>query len=99
MNTSPTEDEYELVPPTETEMKCMELTEYLEEITENDEVGREKVTAAGKIVLKFCQLENYKERFSQLRRMIDSGTVKFPGGFAVGEITKMLNPEYIPNIR
>ena len=93
------EDEDELVPPTETEMKCMELTEYLEEITENDEIGRKKVEAAGDIILKFCQLENYEERFSQLRRMIDSGTVKFPGGFAVGEITKMLNPEYIPNIR
>ena len=99
LNTSPTEDEYELVPPTETEMKCMELTEYLEEITENDEVGRKKVEAAGDIISKFCQLDNYEERFSQLRRMIDSGTVKFPGGFAVGEITKMLNPEYIPNIR
>ncbi len=93
------EDEDELVPPTETEMKCMELTEYLEEITENDEVGRKKVEVAGDIILKFCQLDNYEERFSQLRRMIDSGTVKFPGGFAVGEITKMLNPEYIPNIR
>ena len=99
LNTSPTEDEYELVPPTETEMKCMELTEYLEEITENDEVGRKKVEAAGDIISKFCQLDNYEERFSQLRRMIDSGTVKFPGGFAVGEITKMLNPGYIPNIR
>lgn len=93
------EDEYYLVPPTETEMKCMELTEYLEEITENDEIGRKKVEAAGDIILKFCQLEIYEERFSQLRRMIDSGTVKFPGGFAIGEITKMLNPEYIPNIR
>lgn len=93
------EDEYYLIPPTETEMKCMELTEYLEEITENDEVGRKKVEAAGDIISKFCQLDNYEERFSQLRRMIDSGTVKFPGGFAVGEITKMLNPEYIPNIR
>ena len=99
MNTSPTEDEYELVPPTEIEMKCMELTEYLEEITMNDEVGRKKVEAAGDNISKFCQLENYEERFSQLRRMIDSGTVKFPGGFAIGEITKMLNPDYIPNIR
>jgi len=99
LNTSPAEDEYELVPPTEIEMKCMELTEYLEEITIDDKVGREKVAAAGEIVSKFCQLDNYEERFSQLRRMIDSGTVKFPGGFAVGEITKMLNPEYIPNIR
>ena len=93
------EDEYYLIPPTETEMKCMELTEYLEEITENDEVGRKKVEAAGDIISKFCQLDNYEERFSQLRRMIDSGTVKFPGGFAVGEITKMLNPYYNPNIR
>lgn len=93
------EDEYGLVPPTETEMKCMELTEYLEDITVNDEVGRKKVKAVNDIILKFCQLDNYEERFIQLRRMIDSGTVKFPGGFAVGEMTKMLNPDYNPNIR
>ena len=93
------EDEYYLKPPTEMEMRCMELTEYLEEITVNDKVGREKVQAANDIVWKFCNLHNFEERYSQLQRMIDSGTVKFPGGFAVGEITKMLNPEYIPNIR
>jgi hypothetical protein len=93
------EDEYYLKPPTEMEMRCMELTEYLEEITVNDKVGREKVQAANDVVWKFCNLHNFEERYSQLQRMIDSGTVKFPGGFAVGEITKMLNPEYIPNIR
>ena len=93
------EDEYELVPPTEMEMRCMELTEYLEEITVNDEVGRKKVKAANDIIWKFCNLNNFEERYSQLQRMIDSGTVKFPGGFAVGEMTKMLNPDYIPNIR
>jgi hypothetical protein len=93
------EDEYYLKPPTEMEMRCMELTEYLEEITVNDEVGRKKVKAANDIIWKFCNLNNFEERYSQLQRMIDSGTVKFPGGFAVGEITKMLNPEYIPNIR
>ena len=93
------EDEYYLIPPTETEMRCMEITEYLEEITVNDEVGRKKVKDAGDIVSKFCHLDNYEERYTQLRRMINSGTVKFPGGFAIGEITKMLNPEYIPNIR
>lgn len=93
------EDEYYLKPPTEMEMRCMELTEYLEEITVNDKIGREKVQAANDIVWKFCNLHNFEERYSQLQRMIDSGTVKFPGGFAVGEITKMLNPEYIPNIR
>lgn len=93
------EDEYYLIPPTETEMRCMELTEYLEEITVNDEVGRKKVKAANDIIWKFCNLYNFEERYSQLQRMIDSGTVKFPGGFAVGEMTKMLNPDYIPNIR
>lgn len=93
------EDEYYLKPPTEMEMRCMELTEYLEEITVNDKVGREKVQAANDIVWKFCNLHNFEERYSQLQRMIDSGTVKFPGGFAVGEMTKMLNPDYIPNIR
>ena len=68
-------------------------------ITVNDEVGRKKVKAANDIIWKFCNLNNFEERYSQLQRMIDSGTVKFPGGFAVGEMTKMLNPDYIPNIR
>ena len=93
------EDEYYLEPPTEMDMRCMELMEYLEGITVDDKVGREKVQAANDIVWKFCNLHNFEERYSQLQRMIDSGTVKFPGGFAVGEMTKMLNPGYIPNIR
>lgn len=76
-----------------------ELMEYLNEKLINDSSGREKIKNAIDTVYAFCKLENFTIRFAQLRAMIDSGTVKWPGGFAVGEMRKMLNPEYVPNIR
>lgn len=85
--------------PDKYEMNCIELMEYLERVTINDETGKKKVKAASDIIWKFYHLDNFEERFRQLRRMIDSGTVKFPGGFAVNEISKMLDPNYVPNIR
>ena len=73
--------------------------EYLNEKLKNDLSGKEKLMNAKSIIYTFCKLEEFPKRFEQLRAMIDSGTVKWPGGFAVGEMTKMLNPEYMPNIR
>ena len=76
-----------------------ELMDYLNEKLINDSSGREKIKNAMDVVYAFCKLEDFSKRFAQLRAMIDSGTVKWPGGFAVGEMRKMLNPEYVPNIR
>lgn len=85
--------------PGEDEFNYEELMDYLDEKLKNDSSGREKIKNAMDIVYAFCKLEDFAKRFTQLRTMIDSGTVKWPGGFAVGEMKKMLNPDYVPNIR
>lgn len=85
--------------PGDDELNYRDLMEYLNEKVRNDSSGKEKLMAAKDIIYSFCQLEDFSKRFEQLRAMIDSGTVKWPGGFAVGEMKKMLNPDYIPNIR
>ena len=112
LKTSPKEDEYheeddtedfgpaeENDPATEERYRYENLMGYLYDITKNDPTGRKKIEDANDIILAFSKLDDYDARRDQLRRMIDSGTVKYPGGFAVGEMTKMLNPEYVPNIR
>lgn len=85
--------------PGDDEWNYRDLMDYLNEKLINDSSGREKIKNAKDTIYAFCKLKNFATRFSQLRAMIDSGTVKFPGGFAVYEMSKMLNPEYIPNIR
>lgn len=85
--------------PGDDELNYRDLMEYLNEKVRNDSSGKEKLMAAKDIIYSFCQLEDFSKRFEQLRAMIDSGTVKWPGGFAVGEMKKMLNSDYIPNIR
>lgn len=85
--------------PGDDEWNYRDLMDYLNEKLINDSSGREKIKNAIDTVYAFCKLENFTTRFAQLRAMIDSGTVKWPGGFAVGEMRKMLNPDYIPNIR
>ena len=85
--------------PGDDEFNYEELMDYLNEKLINDSSGREKIKNAKDTIYAFCKLKDFATRFAQLRAMIDSGTVKYPGGFAVYEMTKMLNPEYIPNIR
>lgn len=85
--------------PGDDEWNYRDLMDYLNEKLINDSSGREKIKNAMDIVYSFCKLENFTTRFAQLRAIIDSGTVKYPGGFAVYEMSKMLNPEYVPNIR
>jgi hypothetical protein len=85
--------------PGDDEWNYRDLMDYLNEKLINDSSGREKIKNAMDIVYSFCKLENFTTRFAQLRAIIDSGTVKYPGGFAVYEMNKMLNPEYVPNIR
>ena len=85
--------------PGDDELNYRDLMEYLNEKVRYDLSGKEKLMNAKDIIYAFCKLEDFSKRFAQLRAMIDSGTVKWPGGFAVGEMRKMLDHEYIPNIR
>lgn len=92
-------NEFKTNSATEERNKYENLMGYLYAITVNDATGRKKIEDAKEIILAFTKLEDFDARCEQLRRMIDSGTVKFPGGFAVTEMNKMLNPDYNPNIR
>lgn len=85
--------------PGDDELNYRDLMEYLNEKVEKDPMGKEKINNAKDIILIFCKLTNFDSRFAQLRTMMESPTIKWPGGFAVGEIKKMLNPDYVPNIR
>ena len=85
--------------PGDDELNYRDLMEYLNEKVEKDPMGKEKINNAKDIILDFCKLTNFDSRFTQLRTMMESPTIKWPGGFAVGEIKKMLNPDYVPNIR
>ena len=72
---------------------------YLTEKVKDDPSGQEKVKNATNTILQFCQLDNFSLRFSQIRAIIDGGAIKFPGGFAVKEMVKMMDPEYEPYMR
>ena len=76
-----------------------ELMDYLTEKVKDDPSGQEKLNYATNTIMEFCQLENFSIRFAQIRSIIDSGSIKFPGGFAVKEMVKMMDPEYEPYIR
>lgn len=66
------------------------IHEYLNDITKYDLTGRSRVTEAERDIKAFCCLPDFEEKFEEIRRMINSGTVKYPGGFAVSKIKEML---------
>ena len=71
------------------------ISEYLENVVQ-DEYGKQRIKDADGEIVKLCHLDNFDTRYNQLRTMIESGSVKYPGGFAALEIPKMLNPNYVP---
>lgn len=75
------------------------LMDYLNIKVKDDPSGKEKLDNANSLIEDFCKLSDFDKRLGQLQSMIDSGTVKFPGGFAITEMKKMLDPKYEPNIR
>ena len=76
--------------PEQWEMNMWKLLAYLDEKTENDAEGKKRIKYAEKDIDAFCHLPNFDILFESLKGMIESGTVKFPGGFAVGKIREML---------
>ena len=76
-----------------------ELMDYLTEKVKDDPSGQDKLKNATDTIKKFCQLDKFSLRFSQIRAIIDGGAIKFPGGFAVKEMVKMMDPEYEPYMR
>ena len=82
--------------PEQWEINYALVSEYLQDAVSNDLGGKQKIKDADADIVRLCHLENFDTRFQQLRTMIESGTVKWPGGFAAKEIPKMLAPNYVP---
>ena len=76
--------------PEQWELNMWKLLAYLDEKTENDTEGKKRIKYAEKDIDAFCHLPNFEILFENLKGMIESGTVKYPGGFAVGKIREML---------
>lgn len=82
--------------PEQWEINYALISEYLQDAVSDDLGGKQKIKDADADIVSLCHLENFDTRFQQLRTMIESGTVKWPGGFAAKEIPKMLDPNYVP---
>ena len=77
--------------PEQWEMNYAEIHDYLCEAAANDPSGLERIKDANELIVKFCHLENFREKFSELQTMIESDTVIYPGGFAAKKIKEMLD--------
>ena len=73
------------------EMNYAEINDYLCKAAANDPSGLERIKDANELIVKFCHLDNFREKFSELQTMIESGTVIYPGGFAAKKIKEMLD--------
>lgn len=73
------------------EMNYAEINDYLCKAAANDPSGLERIKDANEFIVKFCHLDNFREKFSELQTMIESGSVFYPGGFAAKKIKEMLD--------
>ena len=85
--------------PGDDELNYRDLMEYLNEKVKDDSTGKEKLDNGRDVIFDFCKLENFDIRFAQLKTAFESPGIKYPGGFAVGEMRKMLDPNYTPKKR
>lgn len=76
--------------PEQWEMNYAEIHDYLREASANDPNGLERIKDANELIVQFCHLDNFREKFSELQTMIESGSVLYPGGFAAKKIKEML---------
>ena len=89
-----TEEEISSYPdeePEQWEMNYAEIHDYLCEAAANDPNGLERIKDANELIVQFCHLDNFREKFSELQTMIESGSVLYPGGFAAKKIKEMLD--------
>lgn len=77
--------------PEQWEMNYAEIHDYLCEAAANDPNGLERIKDANELIVQFCHLDNFREKFSELQTMIESGSVLYPGGFAAKKIKEMLD--------
>jgi len=72
--------------PEQWELNQMELTDYIDEFTRNDETGRYKIKEVQEYIDAFCKFKDFDAEFDDLKRSVDDYQKSFKGGYIAGII-------------
>ena len=72
--------------PEQWELNQMELTDYINEFTRNDETGKNKIKEVKDYIDAFCKFKDFDAEFADLKRIVDNYQKRFKGGFIAGVI-------------
>ena len=72
--------------PEQWELNQMELSDYINEFTSNDETGKNKIKEVKDYIDAFCKFKDFDAEFSDLKRIVDNYQKRFKGGFIAGVI-------------
>ena len=72
--------------PEQWELNQMELTDYINEFTRNDETGRNKISEVQEYIDAFCKFKDFDAEFDDLKRSVDDYQKRFKGGYIAGII-------------
>lgn len=72
--------------PEQWEINRMELTDYIDEFTSNDETGKNKIKEVKDYIDAFCKFKDFDAEFADLKRIVDNYQKRFKGGFIAGVI-------------
>ena len=69
--------------PEQWELNQMELSDYINEFTSNDETGKNKIKEVKDYIDAFCKFKDFDAEFADLKRIVDNYQKRFKGGTAV----------------
>lgn len=72
--------------PEQWELNQMELSDYVNEFTRNDETGRNKISEVQEYIDAFCKFKDFDAEFDDLKRSVDDYQKRFKGGYIAGII-------------
>ena len=72
--------------PEQWELNQMELTDYINEFTSNDETGKNKIKEVKDYIDAFCKFKDFDAEFDDLKRSVDDYQKRFKGGYIAGII-------------
>lgn len=72
--------------PEQWELNQMELSDYINEFTSNDETGKNKIKEVKDYIDAFCKFKDFDAEFADLKRIVDNYQKRFKGGFIAGVI-------------
>lgn len=81
-----TESENNQYFPEQWELNQMELKDYIDEFTRNDETGRYKIKEVQEYIEAFCKFKDFDAEFDDLKRSVDDYQKSFKGGYIAGII-------------